>query len=229
MLTTQLSFGPTVTPWWCHASRLGASKRSLFTFSILANPLLHTRGPLLLDHVKFLRQHIPPPQVWGMIPIVHRICLLEFGAQLPSLLFTSHPNKSAPLFHRSSSSTFRSYALLHTFEFLRFVVVISFWWCQGCAPTIFFDFCNGSSDGFSWPCPRGNFLQIFLTTATRVSLLLTFHRILRTRLWSQLPVLAFTPSIPKLLSSLTFLFIFDHSSYSENFKIYHKFYYDLFY
>jgi hypothetical protein len=33
-------------------------------------------------------------------------------------------------------------------------------------------------------------------------------------------------SIPKLLSLLTFLFIFDHSSYLKN---YHIFHYDLFY
>jgi hypothetical protein len=36
-------------------------------------------------------------------------------------------------------------------------------------------------------------------------------------------------SIIKLLSLLTFLIIFDHSSYSKNLKFCHRFCYDLFY
>jgi hypothetical protein len=36
-------------------------------------------------------------------------------------------------------------------------------------------------------------------------------------------------SIPKLLSLLTFLFIFNHSSYSKKLKFYHRFCYNLFY
>jgi hypothetical protein len=36
-------------------------------------------------------------------------------------------------------------------------------------------------------------------------------------------------SVPKLLSLLIFLFIFDHSSYSKKIKIYHRCCYDLFY
>jgi hypothetical protein len=35
--------------------------------------------------------------------------------------------------------------------------------------------------------------------------------------------------VSKLLSLLTFLFIFDHLSYSKNLKNYHIFYYNLFY